>query len=129
MLSFRPTFSLSSFTFIKRLFRSSSLSAITVVSSAYLRLFIFLPAIWIPACASTCLTILFLMTTLSIVMSHFHSWHSLFVYLNPSFTCHFPQNIHCYSLFYEFVDVYCMLALSFVILFHLSFPPIYFLWV
>src|SRR5574341_7938 len=44
MLSFKPTFSLSSFTFIKRLF-SSSLSAIRVVSSAYLRLLIFLPEI------------------------------------------------------------------------------------
>ena len=32
MLSFKPTFSLSSFTFIKRLFSSSSLSAISVVS-------------------------------------------------------------------------------------------------
>ena len=31
MLSFKPTFSLSSFTFIKRLFSSSSLSAIRVV--------------------------------------------------------------------------------------------------
>ena len=40
MLSFKPTFSLSSFTFIKRLFSSSSLSAIRVVSSAYLRLLI-----------------------------------------------------------------------------------------
>ena len=35
MLSFKPTISLSSFTFIKRLFSSSSLSAIRVVSSAY----------------------------------------------------------------------------------------------
>ena len=52
MLSFRPTFSLSSFTFIQRLF-SSSLSAIRVVSSAYLRLLIYLPAILIPACASS----------------------------------------------------------------------------
>src|SRR5574341_453905 len=52
MLSFKPTFSLSSFTFIKRLFSSSSLSAIRVVSSAYLRLLIFLLAILIPACAS-----------------------------------------------------------------------------
>ena len=49
MLSFKPTFSLSSFTFIRRLFSSSSLSAIRVVSSAYLRLLIFLPAIFIPA--------------------------------------------------------------------------------
>ena len=52
-LSFKPTFSLSSFTFIKRLFSSSSLSAIRVVSSAYLRLLIFLPAILIPACVSS----------------------------------------------------------------------------
>ena len=52
MLSFKPTFSLSYFTFPKRLF-SSSLSAIRVVSSAYLRLLIFLPAILIPACASS----------------------------------------------------------------------------
>ena len=43
MLSFKPTFSLSSFTFIKRLFSSSLLSAIRVVSSAYLRLLIFFP--------------------------------------------------------------------------------------
>ena len=34
MLSFKPTFSLSSFTFIKRLFSSSSLFALRVVSSA-----------------------------------------------------------------------------------------------
>jgi len=53
MLSFKSTFSLSSFTFIKRLFSSSSLSAIRVVSSAYLRLLIFLLAILIPAYAST----------------------------------------------------------------------------
>ena len=53
MLSFKPAFSLSSFTFIKRLFSSSSLSAIRVVSSVYLRLLIFLPAILISACASS----------------------------------------------------------------------------
>ena len=53
MLSFKPAFSLSYFTFIERLFSSSSLSAIRVVSSAYLRLLIFLPAIFIPSCASS----------------------------------------------------------------------------
>ena len=53
MLSFNPTFSLSSFAFIKRLFSSSSLSAIRVVSSAYLRLLIFPPELLIPACASS----------------------------------------------------------------------------
>jgi len=50
-LSFKPTFSLFSFTFIKRLFSSSSLCH--NMSSAYLRLLIFLPAILIPACASS----------------------------------------------------------------------------
>ena len=53
MLSFKPTFSLYTFTFIKRLFSYFSLSAIRVVSSAYLRLLIFLPAILIPVCASS----------------------------------------------------------------------------
>ena len=50
MLSFKPCFSLSSFNFIKRLFSYSSLSDIRVVSSAYLRLLIFLLAILIPTC-------------------------------------------------------------------------------
>ena len=53
MLNFKPTFSLSSFTFIRRLFSASLLFAIRVVSSAYLRLLIFLPAILIPACVSS----------------------------------------------------------------------------
>ena len=53
-MNFKPAFSLSSFT-LKRLFSSSSLSAIRVVSSAYLRLLIFLPAILIPACDSSSL--------------------------------------------------------------------------
>ena len=39
----------------KRLFSSSSLSDIKVVSSAYLRLLILLPAILISACASSSL--------------------------------------------------------------------------
>ena len=53
MLSFKPTFSLSSFTLIKRLFIYSLLCAIRVVSSAHLRLLLFLPAILIPACVSS----------------------------------------------------------------------------
>ena len=47
MLGFKHAFSFSSFTLIKRLFSSSSLSAIKVLSSAYLRLLIFFPAILI----------------------------------------------------------------------------------
>ena len=45
-LSFKPAYSLSSLTFIKRLFSSLSLSAIRVVSSAYLRLLVFLLQSW-----------------------------------------------------------------------------------
>ena len=52
MLSFKPSFSLSSLIFYKRLF-SSLHSAIRVVSSAYLRLLILLLAILIPACGSS----------------------------------------------------------------------------
>ena len=52
-LNFKPALSLSSSTFIKRLFSSSSLSAIRVVSSAYLRFLIFLLAILNPACSSS----------------------------------------------------------------------------
>ena len=63
MLSFKLALSLSSFTFIKRLFSSSLLYAIRVMLSAYLiflrllilRLLIFLLAILIPACASSSL--------------------------------------------------------------------------
>ena len=51
MLKFQPTFSASSFTFIKGLFSSCSLSAIRVVSSAYLRLLIFLPVVKNPPAA------------------------------------------------------------------------------
>ena len=46
MLNFKPAFSLSSFILIKRLFSSSSLSAIRVVSSAYMRWLIFLLPSW-----------------------------------------------------------------------------------
>ena len=52
-VSFTSAFSFSSFTLIKRLFSSSSLSAIRVVSAAYLRLLIFLLLILIPACDSS----------------------------------------------------------------------------
>ena len=52
MLSFKPAFSLSSFTLIKRVFCFSLLSVIRGVSFAYLKLLLFLPAILIPACAS-----------------------------------------------------------------------------
>ena len=55
MLSFKPALSIYSFTFIKRFFSSSSLSAIRAVSSAYVRLLKFFLAILILACASSSL--------------------------------------------------------------------------
>ena len=55
--SFKPIFKSSSYTFTKRRF-SSLLSSIRVVSSAYLRLLIFLLTILFPACASFSLALL-----------------------------------------------------------------------
>ena len=52
IFSFKPALSLSTFTFVKRLFSSSLLPAIRVVS-AYLRCLIFLLPILIPACNSS----------------------------------------------------------------------------
>ena len=55
MLNLEPAFSLTFFTFIKTLFSSSSLSAIKLVLSAYLRLVIFRPEVLSPACGSSSL--------------------------------------------------------------------------
>ena len=53
ILKFKLAFSLFSFTFIRRFFTSSLLSAIRVVSSEYLKLLIFLLAILTPAYESS----------------------------------------------------------------------------
>jgi len=86
MLSFKPTFSLSSFTYIKRLFSSSSLSAIRVVSSAYLRLLIFLPAILIPACASSISGFLMIYSAYKLNKQgdNIQPWHTSFPIWNQS---------------------------------------------
>ena len=52
-VEFQTSFFTLLFHIIKRLFSSSSLSAIRVVSTVYLRLLIFLPAVLIPACDSS----------------------------------------------------------------------------
>ena len=84
MLSFKPASALSSFTLIKKLFSSSSLSAITVVSSAYLRLLIFLPAILIPACKSSSLTfhMMYSEYKLNKQDDNIQPWHTPFLILN-----------------------------------------------
>ena len=79
-------FSLSSFTFIKRLFSSSSLSAIRVVLSAYLRLLIFLPATLIPACAlySPAFCIMYSVYTLNKQGDNNQPWRTPFPIWNQS---------------------------------------------
>ena len=86
MLSFKPTFSLSSLTFIKRLFSSSSLSAVRVVSSAYLRLLIFLLAILIPACPlfSLAFHMMFSAYKLNKQGDNIQPWHTPFLIWNQS---------------------------------------------
>ena len=90
MLSFKPSVSLSTFTFINRLFSSSSLSAIRVVSSAYLRLLIFLPAILIPACVSSSPEFLVMYSAYKLNKQgdNIQPWHTLFPIWNQSvFPC------------------------------------------
>ena len=81
-----PTFSLSSFTFIKRFFSSSSLSAIRVVSSAYLRLLIFLLPILIPACASFSPVFLMMYSAFKLNRhsDNIQPWHTLLPVWNQS---------------------------------------------
>ena len=86
MLSFKPTFSLSSFTFIKMLFSFSSLSARRVVSPAYLRLLTFLLAILMPAYVSSSLEFLKLYTAykLNKQSDNIQLWHAPFPIWNQS---------------------------------------------
>ena len=85
LLRFKPTFPFSSFTFIKRLFSFSSLSAKRVVSSAYLRLLIFLPAILIPACASSSPVFLMIYSAYKLNKQgdNIQPWYSPFTFLEP----------------------------------------------
>ena len=95
MMSFNSAFSLSSFTLIKRLFSFSSISSIRMVSYTYLRLFIFFPAILIPACDSSSLE--FCMTYFAYKLNkqgdNIQPWHIPFpiwnqsVVLCPVITC------------------------------------------
>ena len=83
MLSFKPTFWLSSFTFT---FSSSSLSAVRVESSAYLRLLIFLLAILIPAYASSSSAFLMMYSACKLNKQgdNIQPWHTPFPIWNQS---------------------------------------------
>ena len=86
MLSFKPIFSLYSFTFIKRLFNSFSFSAIRIMSSAYLRLLLFLLAILIPACASSSPAFLMIYSAYKLNKQgdNIQPWHTPFPIWNQS---------------------------------------------
>ena len=77
-------FSLSFFTFIKRLFSSFLLSAIRVVSSAHLRLLIFLLAILILACASSSQAFLMMLNKLNKQGDNIQPWRTPFPIWNQS---------------------------------------------
>ena len=83
---FQASLSHLSFTFIKMLLSSSSLSDIRMVSSAYMKLLIFLLAILIPACASS--SPVFLMRysayKLNRQSDNMHPWHTPFPIWNQS---------------------------------------------
>ena len=79
-------FPLSCFTFIKRLFSSSLLFAIRVVSSVYLTLLIFLLAILIPVCASSRLVYLMMYYAYKLNKEgdNIQPWHAPFPIWNRS---------------------------------------------
>ena len=85
MLSFKPDFSLA-FTLIRKLFSCSSLSAIRVVSSAHLRLLIFLLVILIPACdaSSPAFCMMYSEYKLNKQSDNIQPWHTPFPIWNPS---------------------------------------------
>ena len=86
MLSFKSTFSLSSFTFIKWLFSSSLLSAIRAVSYGYPRLLIFLPVSLIPGCASSSPAFLMMYSAYELNQQdeNIQPWHTPFPIWNQS---------------------------------------------
>ena len=75
-----------SFTFINRLFSSSSFSGIRMVSSAYLKLLIFLPAILIQASASSSPGFCMMYTAYKLNKQgdNMHPWHTPFPIWNRS---------------------------------------------
>ena len=85
-LSFRPTFSLSSFTFFKKLFSSSLISAIRMVCFAYLRLLIFLLVILILACTSfsPAFITIYSLYRLNKQCDNIQPWGTLFLIWNQS---------------------------------------------
>ena len=93
MLSFKPTFSLFSFTFIKRLFSSSTLYAIRVISFAHLRLLSLL-AILIPACDSSSLAFCMMYSAVYYVKLCLSIYVSVCSLVHPSIHLSIRPSIH-----------------------------------
>ena len=134
MFSFKPAFSLSSFTFIESLFSFSSLSASRVVSPAYLRLLLFLLAIMIPTCDSSSLAFCTMNSAFKLnkQSDNIQLWHTPFPVLNqfvapcPVLTvaswpsCRFPRrqarwsDIPIYLRIFQFVVIHTVKNFSVV---------------
>ena len=86
-MQFKPAFSLCCFTLIKRFFSSYSLSVIRMVSSAYLKLLIFLRAKLIPAWASSgpAFLMVYYAYKLNKQGDNIQPWCTPFPIFNPSF--------------------------------------------
>ena len=114
MLSFKPVFSLSSFTFIKRfIFSSSLLCDIRVVSSTYLKLLVFLPAILIPACVSSspACHMMYSAYKLNKQGDNIHPWRSSLPILNQSWHCSMSGSNCCFlSCIQVYVCQGCILS-------------------
>ena len=108
ILSFKPTFSLSSFTFLKRLFSSSSFSPIRMVSSAYLRVLVFLPAILIPACASSSPAFLMMYSVYKInkQSDNIQPWRTPFPIWNNQSVVPFSPKIFLSFLFFNVIYLF-----------------------
>ena len=90
-------FSLFSFTFIKRLFNSSLLALIRVVSYVYVKLLIFLLAILIPACVSSspAFCMMYSVYKLKKHGDNIQPWCIPFSILNQSIVCCSMSSSHC----------------------------------
>ena len=106
-VSFKPVFFFSSFTLIKRLFSSSSLSAIKLVSYTYLRLLLFLLAILIPACESSSLAFhtMYSAYMLNKQGDNIQPWSIIFPILNQSIVP-FPVPTNAFWPAYRFLRRY-----------------------
>ena len=91
----RTLFPLSLFIFMERFFSSSLLSAIRVVSSAYLKLLIFLWQSWF----QLVLCMMYSAQKLNKLGDNIHPWHTPFPIYNQSIVSCLVQNVASWSAY------------------------------